>query len=341
MALAPRLVTGLRTATLAAMLLGATAPSLAEDPALCARLSAQLYDHVSDRPPSRHFERFAMAVEDQLRLIERTEADLQRMGCPSGSIIIYGSSEHSDCRRLAADLKRMHIDLRLFERKRDAHAGSSGTTARQRILAALHANGCDVPGGVRIRESLGVTGEDLLYGLDNPGGRYRTLCVRTCDGYYFPVSWAVPPMQFDGDAARCNAMCPGASVELYVHRVPDQDSEDMVSVTTQMPYTALPNAFAYRDREVGAIPQCSCDVAKPPALTRSSSDPDGSIVTLEPSGNGTPGTEPPEDTTLSETPEPPIRDLDPNRRVRVVGPLFLPDQSEAIDLQAPDRIEPR
>ncbi len=32
---------------------------------------------------------------------------------------------------------------------------------------------------------------------------------------------------------------------------------------------------------------------------------------------------------------PPAREIDPERRVRVIGPKFLPDQSEAIDLRAP------
>lgn len=341
MASISRFARPLRIATVAAALLCAIVPTRAQDSALCARLTSQLYDYVSDRPPSRHFDRFAMAVEDQLQLIERTEDDLRRMGCTSGSVIIYGGSEQSDCRRLAADMKRMQSDLRLFERKRDAHAGRSGTTARERIIEALHANGCNVPGGVRIRQSLGVSGDDQLFDLDNPNARYRTLCVRTCDGYYFPISYAASPLTFDGDAARCNAMCPGTRVQLYFHRTQDQDSEDMVSVADQMPYTALPNAFAYRDRAFGSTPQCSCDVPTQPAQTRSQTDPGSSIVTLKPAEKPATPRDGDTNNTLKDADEPPARDLDPGRRVRVVGPMFLPDQSEAIDLQAPVRIEPR
>lgn len=336
-----RFTTSIWTAATAAALFVAPMPSQAQDSALCARLTTQLYDYVSDKPPSRHYDRFAMAVEDQLQLIERTEDDLRRMGCSGGSVIIYGSSEQSDCRRLGADMRRMQSDLRLFERKRDAHAGSSGTTARQRILEALQANGCNVPGGVRIRQSLGVSGEDLLFDLNNPNARFRTLCVRTCDGYYFPISYSASPMSFDSDSARCNAMCPGARVQLYFHRTQGQDSEDMVSVADQMPYTALPNAFKYRDRRVGAAGQCGCDAPSPPTQTQSKSHPESSIVTLQPVKKQTTSDNDTAPDTLTAEQEPPARDLDPDQRVRVVGPMFLPDQSEAIDLQAPVRIEPR
>jgi hypothetical protein len=325
-----------------ATVISAAAAVKAQDAALCARLAAQLHDYIGDRPASSNFQRYQMAVEDQLQLIERTNADMLRMGCSSGSVIVYGGSEQSDCRRLAADMRRMESDLRLFERKRNAHAARSGTTARQRVMDALRANECDVPGGVRIRQSLGVSGDDMLFDLDNPNARYRTLCVRTCDGYYFPISYSSSPMDFESDAARCDSMCPGTDVQLYFHMVPDQDSEDMVSVADQMPYTSLPNAFSYRDRKVGAAPQCICDQRYPPTQTHAKSEPESSIVTLKSAeaspDSGVASEQTPDirnNEAKSDLDQPLARDLDPDRRVRVVGPMFLPDQSEAIDLQAP------
>jgi len=339
MVLKPRFAAPIRIAAAAAAFFAVSSPAHSQDSALCARLTSQLYDYVSDRSPSRHYNRFAAAAEDMRQLIERTEDDMRRMGCASGSVIIYGGSEQSDCRRLSADMKRMQSDLRLFERKRDAHAGRSGTTARERIIAALHANGCDVPGGVRIRKSLGVSGDDRLFDLNNPNARFRTLCVRTCDGYYFPISYSASPLTFDSDAERCAAMCPGARVQLYFHRTQGQDSEDMVSIADQMPYSALPNAFAYRKRDFNATPQCRCDAPAQPVKARSQSDPQSSIVTLQPAKP--PSSAQDNDESAANSGEAPARDLDPDRRVRVVGPMFLPDQSEAIDLQAPDRIESR
>ncbi len=311
----------------------------AQDPALCARLSAQLHDYIGDRPPTRHYQRYAMAVEDQVHLIDRTRDDLVRMGCASGSVIEYGRSRRSDCRRLGIDLKRMEAELRRLVRQRDAHAGSNGSTARQRVMAALRANGCDVPGGVRIRTTLGVDGSsDGYHDLADPLVRYRTLCVRSCDGYYFPISYSASPLDFDRDAARCSAMCPGSEAKLYFHRIPDQDSEDMVSVANQMPYASLPNAFAYRDRKVGAARQCSCALSAEPQEKQAKATPRSSILQLP--APATDGAIKPDDgstdtDTAAAPPEQPARDIDPNRRVRVIGPTFLPDQSDAIDLRAP------
>src|SRR5215467_7410334 len=36
---------------------------------------------------------------------------------------------------------------------------------------------------------------------------YRTLCVRLCDGFYFPISFAVPASSLERDAERCRASC--------------------------------------------------------------------------------------------------------------------------------------
>jgi len=37
---------------------------------------------------------------------------------------------------------------------------------------------------------------------------YRTLCVRSCDGYYFPISYATGRGRFKTDAAVCASMYP-------------------------------------------------------------------------------------------------------------------------------------
>jgi hypothetical protein len=82
---------------------------------------------------------------------------------------------------------------------------------------------------------------------------YRTLCVRQCDGFYFPVSTATTQNQFSEDEAKCHTQC-AAPAELYYHRS-DQDVEQMVSLSGR-PYSEMPNAF--RNRKV-YIRGCSCN----------------------------------------------------------------------------------
>jgi hypothetical protein len=85
-------------------------------------------------------------------------------------------------------------------------------------------------------------------------GTYRTVCVRTCDGGYFPLSFATSPARFADDERQCKALCPATEAELYAYQNPGQDITQAVS-TTGAPYTALPNAFKFRTE---FNPSCAC-----------------------------------------------------------------------------------
>jgi hypothetical protein len=77
-----------------------------------------------------------------------------------------------------------------------------------------------------------------------PGGTYRTLCVRLCDGFYFPISNAAPGSSLARDADTCAASC-GTEARLFYHSSPGGDVDSAVDLTG-MGYPALPNAFKYR-----------------------------------------------------------------------------------------------
>src|SRR5262249_55565039 len=86
------------------------------------------------------------------------------------------------------------------------------------------------------------------------GGAYRTLCVRTCDGYYYPISYSPGQANFANPERTCQRSCPAAEVMLYSHRNPGEDINQAVSISGQ-PYTALPTAFQYRQAFDAS---CSC-----------------------------------------------------------------------------------
>ncbi len=90
------------------------------------------------------------------------------------------------------------------------------------------------------------------------GGNYRTLCVRTCDGFYWPISFAARPGNFGQDEEMCNASCPKQAVSLYINRT-GEGSETAKSLGGE-PYTALPNAFLFRKRY---MKECTCEAALP------------------------------------------------------------------------------
>jgi hypothetical protein len=190
-------------------------------------------------------------------------------------------------------------------------------------------------GGARFRK----WGEDGFFS-GSPYGTYRTLCVRTCDGYYFPISFSTTPSRFMSDAQSCQAICPGTNVALYTHRNPGEESESMVSLAGE-PYTALPTAFRYRTE---FDPACICGSVTAPA-TILNDDPQAGPLVVDltvrpPAADGVPiprkrplATEDPE--TLANragelVPRPVVTarteaviQIDPSgRSIRVVGPSY-------------------
>jgi len=85
------------------------------------------------------------------------------------------------------------------------------------------------------------------------GASYRTLCVRLCDGFYFPISYSTSREHFAGDASQCERQCPARS-RLFVYRNPGEEIEDMRDLDGQT-YLSLPTALAYRTKYVA---DCTC-----------------------------------------------------------------------------------
>ncbi|MBL6431759.1 MAG: DUF2865 domain-containing protein [Alphaproteobacteria bacterium] len=69
------------------------------------------------------------------------------------------------------------------------------------------------------------------------------MCVRTCDGFYFPVSFQPAARASAATRAICRSMCPGAEAQLFVHRNPGETVDNLVSVDG-LPYTDQPTPTA-------------------------------------------------------------------------------------------------
>lgn len=73
---------------------------------------------------------------------------------------------------------------------------------------------------------------------------YRTVCVRLCDGAYFPISFSTTPEHFARDEDACRSRC-GAPARLYVYRNPGDKAADMRDRDGR-PYSALVTAFQFK-----------------------------------------------------------------------------------------------
>ena len=82
---------------------------------------------------------------------------------------------------------------------------------------------------------------------------YRTMCVRLCDGYYFPISFSTTRSNFGRDETICRSRC-NTDVALFYMRPHSTDAKSMVDRKGRR-YTRLKNAFAYRK---SYKPQCQC-----------------------------------------------------------------------------------
>lgn len=81
----------------------------------------------------------------------------------------------------------------------------------------------------------------------------RTVCVRMCDGYYFPISNATTREGVAKDASTCHSAC-GGEGRLFVQRSPGGPADTLEDLQGR-PYAQLPNAFLYRTQYVA---DCKC-----------------------------------------------------------------------------------
>ena len=91
---------------------------------------------------------------------------------------------------------------------------------------------------------------------DNHIGGTLAICVRQCDGGFFPVSYSARRANLDELAALCKALCPNAEVALYT-KSPWGELDSAVSISGES-YGDHPNALKFQKTRV---PACGC---KPP-----------------------------------------------------------------------------
>ncbi len=119
---------------------------------------------------------------------------------------------------------------RLFERVSDVEAERIKASVRDKVVA-------DGP-------------EDWYRGN---GHTFHTVCVRLCDGAYFPISYSTTRDRFASDEAACKSRC-AAPARLFVWANPGGAPETMRDRRGGS-YVALPTAFQFRR---GKTAGCSC-----------------------------------------------------------------------------------
>jgi Protein of unknown function (DUF2865) len=246
---------------------------------MCSRLEGQLATidrggGSGDPAKDDQIRRYQDAASKQQAELDRVTSQARRMGCDSSGFFSLFNGQSAQCGPVNNQIQQMRANLdqitTSLERLRSGGlGGAERENQRRSVLAALAQNNC----GPQYANAARGPGSflDNLFGTNNntnppgpPGvdmgpqsGTFRTVCVRTCDGAYFPISFATVQARFADDERTCKAQCPAAEASLFAYRNPGEDINQAVSINGQ-PYTSLPNAFKYRTE---FNPSCACKAA--------------------------------------------------------------------------------
>jgi Protein of unknown function (DUF2865) len=235
---------------------------------VCVRLEGQLaIVNRGGADPGRadQIKRHEDSVAKQQADLDRMLAQGKRRGCEGGGFFSLFTGQSQECQPINAQIQQMRdgLDRTMSDLERLKSGNNYDQDGQRRqLIGQLAQNNC----GPQYRAAAAAAGPagflDSLFGghIISPGGdgapsgTFRTVCVRACDGYYFPISYSTVQSRFADDARTCQRECPATAAELYTYRNPGEDIAQAVSLGGQS-YTALPTAFQYRKE---FSPTCSC-----------------------------------------------------------------------------------
>lgn len=243
---------------------------------ICIRLEGQLaaVDRGAgggDPAKEEQIRRYQDAQTKQQAELDRVTMQAKRLGCDSSGFFSLFNGQSEKCGPVNNQIQQMRGNLdqitTSLERLRSGGiGGNERENQRRSVLTALAQNNC----GPQYANAARGPGNfiDNLFGNNNPNpapgidmgpqsGTFRTVCVRTCDGAYFPVSFSTYQARFQDDEKTCKALCPASEATLFSYRNPGEDINQAVSISGQ-PYSALPNAFKFRTE---FNPSCACKAA--------------------------------------------------------------------------------
>lgn len=258
------------------------APQGAQANPMCARLEGQLAaidrgGGSGDPAKDEQIRRYQDAATRQQGELDRVTAQARRMGCDSSGFLSLFNNNSAQCGPINNQIQQMRANLdqmtaNLERLRTGGLGGADRENQRRSVLTALAQNNCGPQYAAAAARGPGNFIENLFGGggggNPNPlpppdaqyggqSGTFRTVCVRTCDGAYFPISFATTQARFAADEQICKAQCPAAEASLFAYRNPGEDINQAVSINGQS-YSSLPNAFKYRTE---FNPSCSCKAA--------------------------------------------------------------------------------
>jgi len=228
-----------------------TGAAVAQSPA-CDNWRAELSSLQGQRGGDARAAQAAQRVAGQLAQLS---SQYRAMGCDRGGFLIFGEQPPPQCGGIRAQLGALQAQYGQLQQQ----AQSGGVEQRRAQLAALISNNCRAQPRGFFETIFGIEPrrgeidstlpeldpdaprEEPTEGGGRQGGPY-TVCVRSCDGYFFPL--ANSPSGREGQDEMCQSLCPGTETLAYGMST-GGDIQNAVARTSGQPYSSLPNALKY------------------------------------------------------------------------------------------------
>ncbi len=261
-----------RCALAAGVAVALWAPEATAESAYCRGLRAQIAHSGGGS------DRYAASAGRQQLELNRTIAYARSLGCDRQQFLFFGEAPPPQCGQINARIGRMRANLAVLQQKSDEGRRSA-------LLARYDAQCREAPANPASRSFL-----DELFNIGSPRnaelmreppvesgdpfgdeqprkqanegehvGGDQAVCVRQCDGAFFPLSYSARRADLGELDSLCKALCPNAETTLYTKALWG-DIESAVSIDGES-YLDHPNALKFQKTRV---PKCGC---KPPDKT--------------------------------------------------------------------------
>lgn len=239
----------------------------------CNRLQQQIASLPEGADPALA-SRYRDAARTQEIELQRATAQASSMGCGRRQFLFFGDAPPPQCKDLETRIVKMQSNLDQLQAQAD-HANQGNSQQRRELMeryqtvclgrpASQNANGNSIFDSIfgngsnqRPTPQNNVDGQPLDAPVTDNGqfsnGVTKAICVRTCDGGFFPVSYNYTPDKNDRLIELCHAQCPNSEVLLFTY--PEGQEVDKAIGIDGRPYTTLANAGRFKTKY---DPACGC-----------------------------------------------------------------------------------
>ncbi len=194
------------------------------------------------------------AMQAQRNELNRLLGYYRSIGCERGPLGFLSGPAPAECPAIAGQIRQMEAG---YARLASQATDSAEVEFRRRQLRAAVQQTCSAeqprgffeslfgpPRGQPQPSEIMPEGQPIIADEQPALGGRQLVCVKSCDGSFFPLSNA-PGGRQNADEM-CQALCPGTETHAYATSGGDNGLNRAVSVSTNQPYTSLANAFKFR-----------------------------------------------------------------------------------------------